>query len=387
MTAIKPLTTMIKTIGALTIFLSCCLSLVAQSERKVISFKQVAVSAEAFETAEVFDVDNDSIPDIVSGSYWYKGPDFRLMYLMSHQRRWYGDYYDDFSTIPFDVNEDGKMDFITGGWWGATLRWMENPGKDSIWAEHTIAKTGNIETTRAWDIDGDGVPEIISNNPGHPLLIYKKEKGKPSFTGYKVADKQGHGLGFGDINGDGRGDLIISDGWLEAPADRFNGSWKLHKELNLGATSVPIIVADVNKDGLNDLIVGQGHDYGLHWYEQKMEKKQRKWIKHEIDPFNSQFHALMWVDIDNDGKDELITGKRYRAHNERDPGSYDPIGLFYYKWNGESFTKEVIAYGPLGQGKGTGIYFAVHDLDGNGWKDIVVPGKDGLSIFFNQGNQ
>jgi hypothetical protein len=94
---------------------------------------------------------------------------------------------------------------------------------------------------------------------------------------------------------------------------------------------------------------------------------------------------MEWEDIDNDGKPELITGKRYRAHNDKDPGSHDPLGLYYYKWNGESFSKLVISYGTLGTGKGTGIFFAVRDIDGNGWKDIVVAGKDGLCVFLNKG--
>lgn len=362
------------------------LDLHAQTSNSAIHFRQITVSFESFESVEVFDVDNDKVLDIVSGSFWYKGPDFKLVHFISEQKR-YGEYYDDFSTIPFDVNEDERTDFITGGWWGKALRWMENPGKDTIWREHLIGTTGSIETTRAWDVDSDGMPEIVPNNPGQPLKFYKKDKGKPSLTEFKVAGGQGHGLGFGDINNDGRGDLIVSNGWLEAPADPLQGSWMLHSEFKLETASVPIIVEDVNKDGLNDLIVGQAHDYGLNWYQQVIEKKERRWIKHAIDPFNSQFHALMWEDIDNDGKEELITGKRYRAHNEKDPGSFDPVGLYYYKWNGESFTKQVIAHGLLGEGKGTGIYFAIRDLDSNARKDIVVAGMDGLSVFYNRGKK
>ena len=93
---------------------------------------------------------------------------------------------------------------------------------------------------------------------------------------------------------------------------------------------------------------------------------------------------MQWVDIDGDGKKELVTGKRYRAHNSHDPGSFDDYGLYYYKWNGESFTKQVISY--VAEGKGTGIYFSVTDLRGTGRKDIIVAGKDGLYVFYNEGN-
>src|SRR5690606_5292380 len=163
-------------------------------------------------------------------------------------------------------------------------------------------------------------------------------------------------------------------------------NWKLHSDFELGDASVPIIVADVNKDGLNDLIVGQGHSYGLDWYEQVREKDKISFIKHAIDPFQSQYHSMEWVDIDNDGEMELVTGKRYRAHNGGDPGADDFLGLYYFKWNGESCTKNVISSGPIGEGKRRGVYCAVADLDGSGWKDIIVAGKDGLCVFYNEGN-
>jgi hypothetical protein len=96
---------------------------------------------------------------------------------------------------------------------------------------------------------------------------------------------------------------------------------------------------------------------------------------------------MEWVDIDNDGAMELVTGHRYRAHNGNDPGDNNYPALYYFKWNGESFTKNVISYGPLGEGKGTGVFFTIADLHKTGRKDIVVAGKDGLCVFFNLGTE
>lgn len=350
-----------------------------------VRFEKHQVSAESYESVAVFDVNNDKIPDLVSGAFWYEGPSYFTRHYIGAVKQ-FGEYWDDFSTIPFDVNGDGRMDYITGGWFGKTLVWKENPGNDKEWKEHVIATPGNIETTRSWDIDGDGVEEIVPNTPNDPLVIYRHKKGSDEFTAHKILDaKSGHGIGFGDINGDGRGDLIVPGGWLEAPAAPFSAAWTFHQEFDLGTASVPVIIADVNKDGLADIIAGQGHGYGLDWYEQKKDGKngKRTWIKHIIDPFNSQYHTMQWVDIDGDGEEELVTGKRYRAHNEHDPGAADPCGIYYFKWNGASFTKQVISYNE----KGAGLYFNICDLTGSGRKDLIVAGKDGLFIFYNKGNK
>lgn len=355
---------------------------------KPLKFVKRQIASESFESVDVFDVNNDEVPDIVSGAYWYEGPDYLKRHSVGQVKR-FGEYWDDFSTIPMDINGDGYLDFITGGWFGKSMLWRENPGNDHEWQEHIIAETGNIETTRAWDIDGDGVPEIVPNTPNDSLIVYRlirdsRGKGAGNFHSHKIMGKHGHGLGFGDINGDGRGDFIVHNGWIEAPENPYQEPWTFHQEFNLGASSVPILVVDVNKDGLNDLIVGQAHDYGLDWYEQKKDKKA-SWTKHPVDPYNSQFHTMQWVDLDGDGEEELITGKRYRAHNGNDPGANDPLGIYCYKWNGEAFTKQIISYGPFGEGKGLGIYFSVADLTGSGRKDIIAAGKDGLYVFYNKG--
>jgi hypothetical protein len=357
-----------------------------------VKFTKRLIASESYESAGVFDVDGDGVLDIVSGGFWYPGPDFdNRIVIGSVQRE--GEYYDDFSTIALDVNGDGRMDFVTGGWWGNTIRWRENPGAaGGEWPVHVIAQCGNIESTRAWDVDGDGYEEIVPNTPGRPLIAYKlirddAGKGIGEFEAFTLYPQQTHGLGFGDVDGDGRGDFVLANGWLEAPENPFEGQWVHHPEFDLGGdASVPILVVDVNGDGLNDIISGGGHSYALNWWEQGRDTKgNRTWTKHPIDPFNSQYHDLQWADIDGDGLCELITGKRYRAHCGHDPGDFDDIGVYYFKWNGESFSKQVIAYGSHGVGAGCGIHFALADLRGTGRLDLVAPGKDGLHVFFNEG--
>jgi hypothetical protein len=356
-----------------------------------LAFERIEIGQSTFEAASAFDVDLDGNMDIICGGYWYPGPDFQKSHKICDVKQ-AGEYWDDFSDYPMDVNGDGYLDVITGGFFGGPLRWRENPkGEPVEWKEHSIAEVGPIETTRFWDVDGDGFVEIAPNAGGSVVffrLVRDEEgKGTGTFTRHEVRmGGCGHGLGFGDINGDGRGDFIVPDGWLEAPEDPLSGEWKLHRDFALGMASVPTIVHDVDEDGDADLIVGQAHGYGLDWLEQQQQKDgSRKWIKHAIDPDRSQYHDMMLKDIDNDGQPELVTGKRYRAHNGHDPGGDDPVFTCYFNFERGQFERVVLDYGPADAASGVGIYFWLADVDANGWQDIIAPGKEGLFLFRNLG--
>lgn len=357
-----------------------------------LEWERIKLTDRAYEAASVCDINNDGKLDIVSGAYWYVGPDFKTSHKMCDVQA-SGEYFDDFADYPMDVNGDGYVDIVTGGWFGQMLRWRENPkGKTGPWKVHDIDKPGNIETIRFWDIDGDGHVEALPNAGGNVVAyrLVRDASGKGTGKFAKHVIKMGgvgHGMGFGDVNGDGRGDVVIPDGWLEAPAKPLEGKWIFHADFKLGTASNPIIVYDVNGDKLADLIVGAAHPYGLYWMEQKVDGDKRIWTRHDIDMKRSQYHDVCLHDIDNDGTVELITGKRYRAHCGKDPGANDPLGLYYFEINGGKFDRVTLDYGPPTKASGAGIYLWVEDVDGNGWKDIVAPGKEGLHLFKNHGKK
>ncbi|MBX7255059.1 MAG: VCBS repeat-containing protein [Candidatus Hydrogenedentes bacterium] len=365
-------------------------AITAASDDSPLKFERQRIGDVTYEACCIADINNDGKKDIVSGEYWFEGPDFTASHKICTIRREL-DYYDDFSDYPMDVNGDGYVDIVTGGWFGETLSWRENPkGQPVEWTTHEIAKCGNIERPMFYDIDGDGDVEVIPNLPGTKYIsIFKlvrdsQGKGTGQFKETKIYENSaGHGMGFGDINGDKHVDIVLPWGWLEAPADTYTGTWIEHRDtFNLGGASCPILTYDVNKDGKNDIIVGQGHDYGLHWYEQKADGT---WEKHDIDTERSQYHDMMLVDVNNDGVDDVVTGKRYRAHQEHDPGSLDPVGVYYFTVDGGKFTRNTVDYGPADQHSGVGIFCWVEDIDGNGWKDILAPGKEGMYLFKNMG--
>ncbi len=362
------------------------------------AFVKRKIDSVTYEAASVFDVDQDGILDIVCGANWYKGPDFsEKVEICQVQQE--GEYYDDFSDYGLDVNGNGRLDIITGGWWGQTLRWRENPGTTGSWTVHDIDACGSIETIRYIDIDGCGTVEIFPNTPGESQFCYKlikdeQGKGTGQFTKHVLHDKpSGHGLGFADINGNGYMDLILVNGWLEHPGeDPLSRQWVFHPDFDcgFGAASVPILGFDVNGNGLTDLIVGNAHGYGLVWLEQKLDAAGgRRFIRHVIDEDHAQYHDLQLADIDGDGELELVTGKRWRAHCGNDPGDNDDVFIYIYKIRGGQFDRFVIDEGSaiLGEHSGVGIYFWLEDLNGNGFLDIVAPGKEGLFLFENTGGE
>lgn len=355
-----------------------------------LQFERERIGAVTYEACSMFDVNNDGVTDIVSGGYWFPGPDFKTPVKIAEILR-VDDYYDSFSDYPMDVNGDGWTDIVSGAWFGKTMLWRENPGKEGgAWKEHSVKEVGNIERSVYQDIDGDGVVEVFPRT--QPLYIFKLDqeagKGKGTFSSIDIPrEGWSHGFGAGDINGDGKVDLLVDTGWLESTGDPFDAdAYTFHGDWNIKQASVPILVHDVNGDGMNDVIVGRGHDYGLYWLEQgKGDDGARSWTKHAVEEEKSQFHTMELVDIDNDGVLELITGKRYRAHNGNDPGADEPLGLYYYELGAGKWARTTIDYGPADRTSGTGLYLWIDDIDGNGWKDILAPGKEGLYLFRNQG--
>jgi hypothetical protein len=282
-------------------------------------WKQHTINGQSeFEAAGVFDVDNDGKLDIVAGDAWYQAPDWKRYHVRDVTR--VGTYYSDFGTLPLDVNGDGHIDFVTCSYFDKSVGWVENPGKaGATWTYHEVDVPGNIEAAWMVDLSGDGVPDVLPNTVN--VVVWYEVVKKADGKGVELkkhdlgAQGAGHGVGSGDVNGDGRTDLLTLKGWFEAPADPSHGSWTWHPDWQLGATGIQILARDVDGDGLADIVYGMGHNYGLFWLHQnKGSGGERTWTKQAIDNSVASVHALLWADIDGDGKaHELVTGKRVYA--------------------------------------------------------------------------
>ena len=362
------------------------------------------------ECSSVLDIDGDGKLDIAAGRNYYIAPKWTKYADYRDGAATNGPDIDDNYEGEMDVNNDGRVDVISSGWMlKQGIYWYENPGKPGVkWQSHTIHVADGLEGMVRGNLSGRSDRDLLVNyyakKAGRSLVWLEHVDQAPWFREHVLGPEGvgvSHGSGIGDINGDGRNDVVTTTGWFEAPARPTEEPWTWHPDYSFqggGGAGLPILITDVNGDGLNDIIMGSAHGYGLAWFEQKMEGGKRSFVQHWIETDYPTFHTMALADLDGDGKPELITGKQLLAHNGGDVGALEPVFLFYYKIDKGHFERHVLTYSYLepyftGENSGpppnyvigTGMRLNVADMDGDGRPDVIVACRTGLYIFFNKG--
>ena len=375
----------------------------AQGQNTSLHWKIIPLAIDANEGIDIADFNGDGKLDICAGRFWYQNPDFRPRPVRSIED--FNGYVESNGDFAYDVDHDGVADIIAGSFIPSEVYWFKNPGPEKLrlgqlWDKRLLVDTQATQNEGQLmaDLNGDGVPEWLVNSWGKDTPIFAWEfttakptdnaddvKAQPTLQKHLIGERgNGHGMGVGDITGNGHPDLLLGNGWYENPGPPyFDAKWKYHRDWTIHG-AVPLLVYDVNRDGKNDVIFAHGHDYGLEWWENRGPSDGTiQFAKHPIDNSISQQHALHLADLTGDGQLELITGKRYFAHNGRDNGADRPVEICYFTIDPKSatFTKHSIQKGRVG----IGLQIRTADIDANGTLDIAVAGKSGTYLLLNQG--
>lgn len=354
------------------------------------------------------DVDHDNVLDVISGPHVFYGPDYT--------RR--SEIYLQLTSNPSDTyTMDAWMQFVsdfTGDGWGDALNcsftgggcvlYVNPKGESRRWDKHVVVPAYQTEIGVLHDIDGDGKADLVYGGEGQ-MRWAKPDPANPtapwivhhvSERGYVTA----HGVGAGDINGDGRPDIVNPYGWWEQVDSQ---TWKYHPQAfgryKRGFGGSVMAVYDVNGDTLNDVVTTlAAHGWGMAWYEQKRDAKgvisfEQHMIMDDPSTKNaggvvfSQPHGSNFGDINGDGITDFIVGKRYWSHRDTylDPDPYGPAVLYWYKTvrnpkapGGAEFVPELIH-----NRSGTGSDVYPVDLNRDGRLDVVTATRFGTFIFWN----
>lgn len=389
------------------------------------AFQKITLTSEYWcDGINAADLDGDGNVDVIAGPFWYRGPDFKTRHT----------FYDpvpqvleknptnSMFTFPYDFNGDGQVDLLVlGRVLFHEAFWYENPGaaeatkSDARWRKHFVSRRVFGESPLFEDINGDGKPELISisgetaNDKIKQWGWYAPDRANPTkpWTFTPITEKAEfshyyHGEGVGDIDGDGRADLVLNEGWWQQPAKNAPAGtlWKRHPFVfSTDRGGAQMLVYDVNGDGLNDIVTAKNaHGWGLSWFEQKREatgtitfsEHRMMGTREEEAQFGvafSQPHALTTADLDGDGLLDVVTGKRRWAHGPK--GDVEPMGTpvnyaFMLRRDksapgGAKFTPQLID-----DASALGTQVVALDVNGDKTPDVLTASKLGAFVFITK---
>ncbi len=359
---------------------------------------------EAFygEGAAFGDLDGDGAIDVVSGPFVYRGPEFTERFEIYPPKAFDPLAYSDcFLSWTLDVDRDGLLDVVHVGYPGVEAFWYQNPGRtDSHWARHLLHGNVDNESPALVDLTGDGRPELVCNSGGAFCYLTQAEDPQAPWVLHRVSPDLGkqrftHGLGVGDVNGDGRSDLLESGGWWEQP-ESLEGDplWAHHAyPFSREVGGAQMYAYDIDGDGDSDVVASlHAHNWGLSWFEQvRDEQGEVDFVEHplmgasrEVSPWGVRFsapHAMDVADVDGDGLLDLVTGKRHWSHGpDGDPIPGEPSVLYWFRLErtptGARFVPHLID-----DDSGVGTQVKAGDLNGDGRVDVLVGNKRGTFVF------
>jgi FG-GAP-like repeat len=367
-------------------------------------FERVQLSNEFFAEGGAWgDFNGDGKGDVVVGPWIYWGGDFE-----NKSRIYEGNaidpigYSENFLMDSGDVNGDGKIDIFVLGFPGKESWWFENPGPDKatgLWPRHVMLDSVDNESPLMVDIDGDGKLDLVCSSRGHygyashagadPKQVWKFHHISPNNNYGKFT----HGLGVGDVNNDGHADLLEKDGWWQNPGKPTSDTWQFHKFAFSAGGGSQMFAVDLDGDGRNEVLTSlAAHGFGLAYYKatnteatqfEKVEIMSDNAATSPVGLAVSQLHAIVLADVNGDKIPDIITGKRWWAHANGDPGAEQPATLMWFETQRQEGRVRFVAH-VIDNSSGVGTDITAGDVNGDGLVDIVSGTKRGAHVFLQR---
>jgi hypothetical protein len=281
-----------------------------------------------------------------------------------------------------DMDGDGDLDVVVGQMHTSSakeLMVMENiNGEATQWAKHVIA-TGGLHNGVVADIGNNGKYDIFGANwTGNPPVKLWLNRTVPSrsYTYILVTSQhqQTFGLAFGDMNGDGRVDILSGRYWYANPGGTMETIWT---QSAFPEGMHALLTLDVNGNSLPDVIAHKDEgDIALYWLEADGTSAQQ-WNAVRIGSVPRASHSLgaqgyRTAQLENSSMPQIVISSGQ--------------GILYFRIpenpGAGNWPRVHISSNPSDEG------FAVGDIDRDGFADIAATTGDSKRVewYRNPGN-